>query len=100
MLQKLADSIQDKFESFSKVMSTLQGITNKHVEKYTCLFSDSNISERVKRKPQKPNLSNRKRKERKQTKNKKQLHERSEANKKTSPTKNSQTMRSTFSQKG
>ena len=63
-------------------MSTLQGITNKHVEKYTCLFSDSNISERVKRKPQKPNLSNRKRKERKQTKNKQQLHERSEANKK------------------
>ena len=81
-VQKLADSIQDKFESFSKVMSTLQGITNKHVEKYTCLFSDSNISERVKRKPQKPNLSNRKRKERKQTKNKQQLHERSEANKK------------------
>ena len=81
-VQKLADSIQDKFESFSKVMSTLQGITNKHVEKYTCLFSDSNISERVKRKPQKPYLSNRKRKERKQTKNKKQLHEPSEANKK------------------
>ena len=45
-VQKLVDSIQDQFDSSSKVMSTLQGITNKHVEKYTCLFSDSNISGR------------------------------------------------------
>ena len=52
-IQKLADSIQDKFESFTKVISTLQGITNNHVEKYTCLLSDSNTSGRVKRKPQK-----------------------------------------------
>ena len=74
-VQKLVDSIQDQFDSSSKVMSTLQGITNKHVEKYTCLFSDSNISGRVKRKPQKANLSSRKR-------NKKQLHERLEAYKK------------------
>ena len=43
-VQKLVDSIQDQFDSSSKVMSTLQGITNKHVEKYTCLFSDSNTS--------------------------------------------------------
>ena len=50
-VQKLADSIQDKFDSFSKVMSTLQGITNKHVEKCTCLFSDSNISGSIKHKP-------------------------------------------------
>ena len=56
-------------------MSTLQGIANKHVEKYTCLFSDSNISGRVKRKPQKANLSSRKR-------NKKQLLKRLDANKK------------------
>ena len=56
-------------------MSTLQGITNKHVEKYTCLFSDSNISRRVKRKLQKANLSSSKR-------NKKQLHEHLEAYKK------------------
>ena len=68
-VQKLVDSIQDQFDSSSKVMSTLQGITNKHVEKNTGLFSDSNISGRVKRKPQKANLSSRKR-------NKKQLHER------------------------
>ena len=74
-VQKLVDSIQDQFDSSSKVMSTLQGITNKHVEKYTCLFSDSNISGRVKRKPQKANLSSRKR-------NKKHLHERLEAYKK------------------
>ena len=74
-VQKLVDSIQDQFDGSSKVMSTLQGITNKHVEKYTCLFSDSNISGRVKRKPQKANLSSRKR-------NKKQLHERLEAYKK------------------
>ena len=71
-VQKLVDSIQDQFYSSSKVMSTLQGITNKHVEKYTCLFSVSNISGRVKRKPQKANLSSRKC-------NKKQLHERLEA---------------------
>ena len=32
-VQKLVDSIQDQFDSSSKVMSTLQGITNKHVEK-------------------------------------------------------------------
>ena len=81
-VQKLADSIQDNFESFSKVMPTLQGITNKDVEKYTCLLSDSNTSGRAKRKPQRANLSSRKRKERKQTKHKKQLHERLEANKK------------------
>ena len=75
-VQKLVDSIQDQFDSSSKVMSTLQGITNKHVEKYTCLLvSDSNISGRVKRKPQKANLSSRKR-------NKKQFHERLEAYKK------------------
>ena len=60
-VQKLVDCIQDQFDSSSKVMSTLQGITNKHVEKYTCLFSDSNISGRVKRKLQKANLSSRKR---------------------------------------
>ena len=74
-VQKLVDSIQDQFDSSSKVMSKLQGITSKHVEKYTCLFSDSNISGRVKRKPQKANLSSRKR-------NKKQCHERLEAYKK------------------
>ena len=74
-VQKLVDSIQDQFDSSSKVMSTLQGITNKHVKRYTCLFSDSNISGRVKWKPQKANLSSRKR-------NKKQLQERLEANKK------------------
>ena len=74
-VKKLVDSIQDQFDSSSKVMSTLPGITNKHVEMYTCLFSDSNISGRVKRKPQKANLSSRKRK-------KKQLHERLEAYKK------------------
>ena len=93
-VQKLVDSIQDQFDSSSKIMSTLQGITHKHMEKYTCLFSDSNISGRVKRKPQKANLSSRKR-------NEKQLHERLEAYKKhikkTSLTKNSQTMQSTFS---
>ena len=71
-VQKLVDSIQDQFDSSSKVMSTLQGTTNKHVEKYTCLFSDSNISGRVKRKAQKANLSSRKR-------NKKQLHDRLQA---------------------
>ena len=60
-VQKLVDSIQGQFDSSSKVMSTLQGITNKHVENYTCLFSDSAISGRVKRKPQKANLSSRKR---------------------------------------
>ena len=74
-VQKLVDNIQDQFDSSSKVMSTLQGITNKHVEKYTCLFSDSNISGRVKRKPQKANLSSTKH-------NKKQLYERLEAYKK------------------
>ena len=72
--QKLADSIQDKFNSFSKVMSTLQGITNKHVKKNTCPFSNSNILSKWK--PQKPNLSSSKSRKRKQTKHKKQLHER------------------------
>ena len=52
------------------------------IQPYTCLFSDSNISGRVKRKPQKANLSSKERRDRNQTKHKKQLHERLEATKK------------------
>ena len=54
-------------------------MTNKPVEKYKCLFSESNDNQRA---IKKQNLSNKKRKERKRNKRTKQFNARLEANKK------------------
>ena len=63
-ITKIAESMQEKMVQFNAMMLKLQEMTNKPVEKYKCLFSESNDNQRA---INKENLSNKKRKERKET---------------------------------
>ena len=78
-ITKIAEDMQEKIAQFNAMMLKLQETTNKPVEKYKCLFSESNDNQRA---IKKQNLSNKKRKERKRNKRTKQFNARLEANKK------------------
>ena len=78
-ITKTAEDMQEKIAQFNAMMLKLQEMTNKPVEKYKCLFSESNDNQRA---IKKQNLSNKKRKESKRNKRTKQFNARLEANKK------------------
>ena len=78
-ITKIAGDIQEKMAHFNTMMLKLQEMTNKPVEQYKCLFSESYDNQRA---INKHNLSNKKRKERKRNKRTKQFNARLEVNKK------------------
>ena len=78
-ITKIAEGMQEKMAQFNAMMLKLKEMTNKPVENYKCLFSESNNNQRA---INKQNLSNKKRKECKRNKCTKQFNARLEANKK------------------
>ena len=54
-VHKVAESINKKISEFGEMMSKLNDIQNKHVEQYTCLFSESQYEYRSTKKPFKAN---------------------------------------------
>ena len=78
-ITKIAGDMQEKIAQFNAMMLKLQEMTNKPVEKYKCLFSESNDNQRA---INKQNQSNKKWKECKRNKHTKQFNARLEANKK------------------
>ena len=70
-ITKIAKDMQEKIAQFNAMMLKLKEMTNKPVEKYKCLFSESNDNQRA---INKQNLSNKKRKERKRNKHDKAIN--------------------------
>ena len=54
-VHKVAESINKKISEFGEMMSKLDDIQNKHVEQYTCLFSESQYEYGSTKKPFKAN---------------------------------------------
>ena len=54
-VHKVAESITKKISEFGEMMSKLDDIQNKHVEQYTCLFSESQYEYGSTKKPSKAN---------------------------------------------
>ena len=64
-VEQIAENIQAGIAQFSEMMEKLGGTTNKQVEKYTCVFSDSRHKHGAIGKRSKTRIANKKRKERK-----------------------------------
>ena len=78
-ITKIAEDIKEKMAQFNTMMLKLQEMSNKTVEQYKCVFSESYDNQGA---ITKHNLSNKKRKQRKRNNRTKHFNARLEANKK------------------